>query len=485
MATSAHLAPRRNALDARDYGAVGDGSMNDTDAIQRTLDAAAQTGSEAFLPPGTYLVSAPGVTLAAGVTLRGAGESSIVFVANGTGTQAITLGSGSTVCDLKVDGNKANQSTGAGGAAINALADNCRVERCTVVNAFYYGIRGVNADGIKLIGNRIIDSAHIGIFVEANALAVTDVLDPVISENYVDRSALGAGVVEGGIKIHGNNTQRVMRALVERNTVLMPASPSSAAALCIEVWHGCPHAVIAGNTTSGGSMGISVDTSDYSTVTGNTLTGMSLYGIEVPLSTGVTVAGNTIQGLGAGTSRGIITNNVPGATVTITGNTVSECLRGISIQGSERAVVSGNTVRRANGVVTDYGINIASTSRNTVTGNLVSGDFAKSLVFDTCTDVTAVGNSLTGYSQHGIMVYAATAITISVCVIGNRFAGSAGVGYGTLLSGGATVATGAKVLANLGQADPSVTGSRGGNAALESLLVQLASLGLIANNTTA
>lgn len=43
-------------FDVRDFGAKGDGLADDTDAIQRAIDAA---GGPPDLPPGTYLITRP------------------------------------------------------------------------------------------------------------------------------------------------------------------------------------------------------------------------------------------------------------------------------------------------------------------------------------------------------------------------------------------------------------------------------------------
>src|ERR1700689_1470896 len=42
-------------LDARRLGAAGDGTTDDTSALQRVFDAAAATGGAVFVPPGVYL----------------------------------------------------------------------------------------------------------------------------------------------------------------------------------------------------------------------------------------------------------------------------------------------------------------------------------------------------------------------------------------------------------------------------------------------
>src|SRR5580698_10650832 len=46
-----------NALDARDFNAVGDGKMDNTAALQKALDKAAETKGSVFIPEGVFLSS--------------------------------------------------------------------------------------------------------------------------------------------------------------------------------------------------------------------------------------------------------------------------------------------------------------------------------------------------------------------------------------------------------------------------------------------
>jgi len=62
-------------FDVKAYGAVGDGTTDDTAAIQATINAAA--GDVTFLPSGTYKITAPLVTKAGG-SLIGAGTGQAV-----------------------------------------------------------------------------------------------------------------------------------------------------------------------------------------------------------------------------------------------------------------------------------------------------------------------------------------------------------------------------------------------------------------------
>lgn len=56
---TATIAPRPTILNVKDYGAQGDGSTDDTAAIQATIDAVPASGGCVFLPRGAYVISAP------------------------------------------------------------------------------------------------------------------------------------------------------------------------------------------------------------------------------------------------------------------------------------------------------------------------------------------------------------------------------------------------------------------------------------------
>ena len=60
-------------LDARDYGAEGDGTSDDTAALSAALTAAAKADSGVYIPAGVYRVST--LTIPDGITVRGAGHA--------------------------------------------------------------------------------------------------------------------------------------------------------------------------------------------------------------------------------------------------------------------------------------------------------------------------------------------------------------------------------------------------------------------------
>ncbi|WP_263974683.1 M10 family metallopeptidase C-terminal domain-containing protein [Pseudomonas sp. Marseille-Q5115] len=112
-------------FDVHDYGAKGDGSTDDTQAIQKAIDAAAAVGGgKVYVPSGTWVVSdsdGSGNALAvkSNVTLTGdgAGDTVLKLADGGASSTTSLLGvtSASTVRDaavsnLTLDGNQASTS---------------------------------------------------------------------------------------------------------------------------------------------------------------------------------------------------------------------------------------------------------------------------------------------------------------------------------------------------------------------------------------
>lgn len=116
------------AYNVKDFGAVGDGSHDDTAAISAAMSAAS-SGGEVHFPGGTFISG--NQTLLANVFLRGAGPSATTLkLKSGANTDLLSAQTGSInlsaasgvgsigtlynfgVCDITLDGNKAGQSSG-------------------------------------------------------------------------------------------------------------------------------------------------------------------------------------------------------------------------------------------------------------------------------------------------------------------------------------------------------------------------------------
>lgn len=92
----------REHVSVRDFGAHGDGLMDDTLAFHKALSA----HDHVYVPPGTYLISAP-ITLIERQSLIGAGQASVIE-ANGDDFNAIEIvGPYNRVADVRIEGGDA------------------------------------------------------------------------------------------------------------------------------------------------------------------------------------------------------------------------------------------------------------------------------------------------------------------------------------------------------------------------------------------
>jgi hypothetical protein len=131
-------------LDARVLGASGDGKTDDTAALQKALDAAAELSGCVFVPPGVYLTSElhvrPGTALI-GIPAwnYGRGGGSVLKLA-GAGSKCLlnlTDARGATIDGLSLEGG--NLGTGTHGIMTDRTKwgeheDGFRIERCQVAH---------------------------------------------------------------------------------------------------------------------------------------------------------------------------------------------------------------------------------------------------------------------------------------------------------------------------------------------------------------
>jgi hypothetical protein len=237
-----------------DYGAVGDGTTDDTEAIQAAIDAATgATGGTVWLPNGTYLVSRSADTnggclvLKANVRLTGESRAGVVIQmadAQASFTRGITVAvADAAVASLTLDGNKAGQSPpeehmagifafGAtrlliedvtshdwGGDAFGLYDDNTDVvvSRCYGYDCNRAGIalNGIDTERVAIIDSQFIDNSAQQVDVElsgggtirniwvARCRLVAPIGEVAIACSGEDISNLSAGFVVDGNVIEG------------------------------------------------------------------------------------------------------------------------------------------------------------------------------------------------------------------------------------------------------------------------------------------
>lgn len=143
----------KDFVSVKDFGAVGDGVVDDTDAIQAALDA----HSHVYFPAGTYLHT--GILLNSGNTLTGAGMgATVLYLADESNTHSI-FGSSTddvTIRDLKVYGNKANQTGGNDGRGIYFISPSATCSRIHLENVW---VDSAEDHGVFFSTNAGTDSA--------------------------------------------------------------------------------------------------------------------------------------------------------------------------------------------------------------------------------------------------------------------------------------------------------------------------------------
>ncbi len=360
------LSREREALEAphlivsvTDFGARGDGTADDTGAIQRALDAAEGRGMTVLFPAGTYLVRAAGTLSGAdaipgqtthyalhiskgSIALTGANATIRLADAQPAATALLLIGGdNAALADVRVaglgfDGNGQRQGPQSGifagvfvlGTAVRDVhldqihVADVKVPPSQAAVTFHRSVSdssltdslvetssgaGVFLDGgtrILVSDNLIRDTGSHGIAAQANADNLVAVRSCAIVDNTIVRPGRDAPATSHGIAFNGEDS------VVAGNQVTMGGSGSGWSHGILVTAYTSPKGTypargntISGNTVIGGYFGIALTglkdpliwTSD-SVVATNHLEGKPLRGIDLgPATTRITVSNNLID----------------------------------------------------------------------------------------------------------------------------------------------------------------------------------------------
>lgn len=317
-----------------DHGAVGDGTTDDTAAIQAALNAAKATNPHR------------GVLFPAGRTYRVSDQ----LVASGL-TDTVISGHGATVvlagaAPADPGGKSVLRLTGCRRVKLLGLGirDADRTEQ-------YNGIAIASSSAVVVDGVLVRDVRWTGIGVFDSTPGSSD--DVVVTNCTVEGTRFG--IVSNGkdVRITDNHVAMDWPSTAEAQAKGGVWSTPSDYYDGIMVLHGADRTVVSGNTvTECGQGGIYTQACTNLVVADNTVTGCQLRGIEIDGDTG-TAVGVSITGNVVTDCFGQI-NVVKARDVTIVGNRAenpdpllrSSCIA-VNI-GTNRAVVVGNHLRQAN-----------------------------------------------------------------------------------------------------------------------------------------
>jgi parallel beta-helix repeat protein len=330
---------------AADYVATGTADQTPINNALTAADPASGTRKtgRVYLFAGTYTINGT-ISIPNNTTLAGAGAGTVITIPNGvnanltaiTNTTTGGSGTGVVVQDLKLDGNKANQSAGSYG----------------MYGIMFNGMGSGTLPGGKIqnvwatnwYGNGVTSWTYAGIYISAG------------SRNTVN-NVVAQGNTNNGIAITGTYTTLTGSDFAGNNYGIHLSSNNN---------------TITGNTASGNTAnGIYLENASQNTVTGNVATGNTTTNIYLSGSSSNTITGN--QALGSASNDGI------GLSSTSTYNMISSNIvqanstGGISLASSSSSnTVTDNKIHNNGGNGNNKGIYLTNASSNTITDNTIT-----------------------------------------------------------------------------------------------------------------
>jgi hypothetical protein len=326
------------------YGATGNGTTDDSAAINAAI-AAAGSGGTIYFPNGTYKIGATGLTLSASVKFLGASQDGTILQLGAAGTTHVS---------------PANGSPSSATVFINVTAGSVEFENITVnsnSNAYYslYFSSGINNITLR---QATIKGGTYGLFLQNNSNVLVSGCSFIL--NSLHQAFYSSTTTSSGVNFNNNyfDPQGANAATTTASVDLWFQGVLSGALTNVVVdnnifnYAGLGAVEVDGLvfTTSGSSSAMSLITISNNVITMNTGSSSSGNGIEISGPSLVDVSGNTINVAG---QMGIL----------------------LEIQGTTivpKGTITGNTVVGTNPTFTTYGILLVAGSW-TVSGNYIKG----------------------------------------------------------------------------------------------------------------
>lgn len=260
-------------VNAKDFGAVGDGVTDDTAALQAVFN----TYSSVYMPAGTYLVGM--LALRNNLQILGAGqENTIILHKPGTNTYGLY---GNNVNNVRIEsltlnGNSANNPLGGMGMRIEGSSSNIKISDVRSTDWKFDGIANVASGSFfDVVSCRIDNNGRDGV----SCTSVTDVL--VMGNRIVGNGRFGT--VFGA----GCNKSRLLANVLAGNSATDALGAGALAVNCTDV-------TFVGNLAAGNVLGhgLQFNTVSRGVMSGNVSRGNGTSGLDSYTSRYVTISGN-------------------------------------------------------------------------------------------------------------------------------------------------------------------------------------------------
>lgn len=424
----------------KDFGAVGDGVTDDTEAIQKAIDYVyAIGGGVVLVTHGVFVFTS--ILLKTGVTLRGNGgvlklkdgvcnnASTTYYLIHNTGHSNVTYD------NLIVDGNGANNSLFLVADAVTCSGEGSRVIDCEITNPPDSGIMFSIAPYSRCSGNRVSGGRDLGIYVNGNNNTdKTGIQSSIVSDNIVSGAPLGGIGIKrstGFVVVCGNVIDNCGNGItVEDSTG--GVNPES-----IVICNNIMRRVGAINPSTA-QTGIYISKLKNGSVYGNHIYDADGYGIYGRSLDGVIVSCNIVNGNISGSSTkplghsGIVLDDSANGNIktAVNGNIVSGFRnRSITASAMVRSSIDGNTVEGdlINGVTTGSGhqgivlVNGSSVLSNEVSvcGNKVFGFLSNGMNINGCGNSVVSANIIDTVGAASAYALRVGSLVIN-CVISNN-----------------------------------------------------------------
>ena len=224
------------------YGATGNGSTDDTAAIEAALTAAGSAGGgRVHIPAGTYKITPPSATVPAltvpsNVTISGDGIGATTLVKNGNGILLDYSGTGPA---SETGGNATSVYQGLRDIAINGnsftglLLRLYYVQNYVEENVFLYGNGDVFVDMTQCWDSRIMNSEYLyGGSSSASALTA-----PITTANGVGNSQAVVHLIRNSAAPATTLTTALTSGVSSTGTLHVAALPAALPAGIVQVWN--------------------------------------------------------------------------------------------------------------------------------------------------------------------------------------------------------------------------------------------------------